>query len=75
MKKITILFIFLISSKLSFAQDLFSNKTLKKHKIELEIFNEINLDKSFGFGEGLVSSKFSKEFKKNDLIVKNNKPR
>jgi len=75
MNKIMILFIFLFSSKLSFAQDLFSNKTLKKHKIELEIFGEIDLDKSFGFGEGLVSNKFSKEFKKNNLIVKNDKPR
>ena len=41
MKKIMILFIFLFSSKLSFAQDLFNNKTLKKHKIEFEIFDEI----------------------------------
>ena len=75
MKKIMILFIFLFSSKLSFAQDLFNNKTLKKHKIEFEIFDEIDLDKSFGFGEGLVSDKFSKVFKKNNLIVKNDKPR
>jgi len=75
MKKIMILFIFLFSSKLSFSQDLLSNKTLKKYQIELEIFNEIDLNKSFGFGDGLVSNKFSKEFEKNNLIVKNNKPR
>lgn len=64
MKKITILFIFLFSSKLSFAQDIFSNKTLKKNKIEIEIYEEIDLNNSFGFGEGLVSNKFSKELKK-----------
>ena len=75
MKKIMIFFIFLFSSKLSFTQDVFSDKILKKHKIELEIFDEINLDKSFGFGEGLVSNKFSKEFKKNNIIVRNDKPR
>ena len=75
MKKIMIFFIFLFSSKLSFAQDVFSDKILKKHKIELEIFDEINLDKSFGFGEGIVSNKFSKEFKKNNIIVRNDKPR
>ena len=39
MKKIMILFIFLFSSKLSFAQDLFNNKTLKKHKIEFRPIN------------------------------------
>ena len=75
MKKIMILFIFLFSSKLSFAQDLFSNKTLKKNKIEFEIYEEIDLNNSFGFGEGLVSNKFSKEFKKNNLIVKSENPR
>lgn len=75
MKKIMILFIFLISLKHSFAQEVFSNKTLKKNKIELEIYEAIDLNNSFAFGEGLVSNKFSKEFKKNNLIVKNDKPR
>ena len=71
MNKNLFILLFLISVRCVVAQHSTNDNLLKKYKIEYEILNKIDLSNSFGFGEGKVSEKFSLEFKKRDLKVKN----